>query len=69
MRRIFAALLLLWTLVCLAWGAADKGFYALKSEDNQNDYMSYTCTYRNRFDRRTRTLSFEQLDEQGEVMG
>lgn len=69
MKKIFAALLLFCTLFCLACGDADKGFYALKSEDNQNDYMSYTCTYRNRFDRRTRTLSFEQLDEQGEVMG
>ena len=46
-----------------------KGFYTLASEDNQNSVMPYTCTYKNSFDKKTRTLTFTQIDEEGNEMG
>ena len=46
-----------------------KGFYALKSEDNQNDMFPYTCTYQNKYDKKTRTLTFTQIDDKGNAMG
>ena len=69
MRRLFCVGLLLFSLFCLSCGGSGKGFYAIVSEDNQNDYLSYTCRYRNQFDTKTRTLRFEQIDENGDVMG
>ena len=69
MRKLFALFL---CVLCLSslFGCGKRTYiYVLTSEENQNDVMSYTCTYENKFDKKTRTLTFTQIDEQGEVMG
>ena len=68
MRKIgFACLLFLLLSLCAC--GKGEGFYALKSEDNQNDMFPYTCTYKNKYDKKTRTLTFTQIDEEGNTMG
>ena len=64
------ALLLILVLTLLSFGSCKgegegKGFYVIESEDNQNSVMTYACTYRNSYNKKTRTLTFAQIDEDG----
>ncbi len=69
MRKIGFWLVLVLLVCQLASCGNDTYIYVLASEDNQNDVMPYTCTYRNSFDKKTRTLTFTQIDEKGKPMG
>ena len=65
---LLLALLLLSVCSCGDKGEG-RGFYVIKSEDNQNSVMTYACTYRNSYNKKTRTLTFAQIDENGEEIG
>ncbi len=69
MRKIGIILALLVIVCQLAACGNNTYIYVLVSEDNQNDVMPYTCTYKNSFDKKTRTLTFTQIDANGEPMG
>ena len=70
MRKLgILCLMVLFLFSFFSCGKSDKGFYTLKSEDNRNDMFPYTCTYENKYDKKTRTLTFTQIDEDGEAMG
>ncbi len=70
MRKIgICVVIMLCVLSIAACGKSEKGFYTLKSEDNVNEMLPYTCTYENKYNKKTRTLTFTQIDEDGEAMG
>ena len=70
MRKI-GFLLVIFSVMCalMGCGGSQKGFYVIKSENNKNDMIPYVCTYQNKFDKKTRTLTFTQIDEDGNPMG
>ena len=68
-RTAFFALCLICLLLLCACGEGGNGFYVIQSENNQNSTMPYVCTYENEFDKETRTLTFSQIDSDGEIMG
>ena len=68
-KLAFLLLLALFALSLFSCGSEGAGFYVIKSEDNQNSVMTYACTYRNSYDKKTRTLTFAQIDKDGEEMG
>ena len=70
MRKIVLITALILLALCLLPSCGNDSYiYVLASEDNQNDVMSYTCTYENSFDKKTRTLTFTQIGENGNPMG
>lgn len=70
MRKIGFVSALVFLVMCLLSACGnDTYIYVPASENNQNDVMPYTCTYKNSFDKKTRTLTFTQIDSNGDPMG